>query len=163
MADVVEAHEQTMVHRYMMHFPDHSPRTSDPNYTDFNAFHRKYRQTARCLMGVRYGDFSECRDAQGNPAPAPDDPNQKQAGLELHHSHIEFSLQNAVDLKLLEKDYPGVSDPDSVGAWVESGANLEFLCAYHHRGAGGAHTVTHSDWEASRYVMGLFSPIPKDN
>ena len=77
--------------------------------------------------------------------------------MELHHSHIEFSLQNGVDLKWLEADYPGVSDPDTVGAWVESAENLEWLCIFHHRGRGGKHTVAAADFEAERYVRGLIS------
>ena len=82
---------------------------------------------------------------------------QSQPGLELHHAHVEFSLQNGIDLTALEVDYPGISDTTSVGAWVETGANFRWLCAYHHRGAAGAHTATHSDWEASQYIKQLIS------
>ena len=82
---------------------------------------------------------------------------QSQSGLELHHAHVEFSLQNGIDLTALEVDYPGISDTTSVGAWVETGANFRWLCAYHHRGAAGAHTATHSDWEASQYIKQLIS------
>jgi hypothetical protein len=76
-------------------------------------------------------------------------------GLELHHSHVEFSLQNGVDLAWLEKDYPGISDPDTVGAWVESADNLLWLCEFHHRGHGGVHVSSASDFEAEKYVKGL--------
>ena len=75
--------------------------------------------------------------------------------LELHHSHVEFSLQNGVDLKWLEVDYPGISDPDSVGAWVESADNLVWLCEFHHRGHGGIHNAAAADYEAEKYVRGL--------
>ncbi len=137
-----------------MHFPEHPARTDDPHYVDFNAYHRKNRATARCYIGLRIG-FDECRDAQGNLAPAPE--TGEQAGLELHHAHIEFSLQNGVDLKALEVDYPGVSDPSQVGAWVESAENLRWYCAWHHRGPGGAHSASHSDFEASQYVKSLIT------
>ena len=150
----VKAHVQVEGHHYLMHFPPHPARTSDPHYADFNAYHRRTRSAARCFIGERIG-FSDCLDAQGQPA----QPDAKgwQPGLELHHAHVEFSLQNGVSLEALEKDYPGISNPDQVGAWVESGANFRWLCAWHHRGAAGAHTASHSDWEASQYLLGLIT------
>jgi hypothetical protein len=139
-----------------MHFPPHPARKDDPHYADFDHYHRKTRDAARCWIGERIG-FGDCRDAQKQPCPPPGD-GGKQPGLELHHSVIEFSLQQGVDLTALEKDYPGVSDPSRVGAWVESPEhNLRWLCAWHHRGAAGAHTASHSDWSASAYVHGLIS------
>lgn len=75
--------------------------------------------------------------------------------IELHHAHVEFSLQNGVDLAALEKDYPGISDQSQVGTWVESGANFQWLCAFHHRGHGGVHVASASDFEAEKYVRDL--------
>jgi hypothetical protein len=148
----VAAHGALQAHRYYMHFPPHPARTSDPHYKDFDAYHRKTRATARCYVGERIG-FGECLDTHGNPAPPA--AGGAQPGLELHHAHIEFSLQQGVDLAALEVDYPGVSDPDQVGAWVESAVNFRWLCSWHHRGASGAHTASHADWEAAQYVRGL--------
>jgi hypothetical protein len=146
------AHDGIQSHRYLIHFPEHPARPDDPHYVDFDHYHRKTRPTARCFIGERIG-FDECLDTQGNPAPAP--AVGEQPGLELHHAHIEFSMQNGVDLAALEHDYPGISDPTTVGAWVESEQNFRWLCAWHHRGASGAHTASHSDWEASQYIRGL--------
>lgn len=151
----VAAHSQAESHHYLMHFPPHPARTNDPHYVDFNAYHRAHRATARCYIGERIG-FGDCRDAQFRPCPPPENSGE-QPGLELHHAHIEFSLQNGVDLAALEKDYPGVSDPSQVGAWVESAPNFRWYCAWHHRGAAGAHTASHSDFEASQYVQGLIT------
>lgn len=137
---MVRAHDQKISHHYLIHYPEHEPRESDPHYRDFDAYRRAHVQTAKCYIGERVG-FDQCA-----------------GGLELHHAVIEFSLQNGVSLTALEVDYPGVSDPDSVGAWVESGQNFRWLCAYHHRGLGGAHTLSHSDWSASQYVPGLTKP-----
>ena len=154
----VEAHTAVQAHRYLVHFPPHPARTGDPHYRDFNAYHRRTRITARCYVGERIG-YDECRDAQGNPCPI--DPHGYQPGLELHHAHIEFALQAGVDLAALEHDYPGVSDPDQVGAWIETAINLRWLCVFHHRGAGGAHTAAHADWEAGQYIPGLIEGAPK--
>lgn len=143
-----------VTHRYYVHYPEHSARPDDPHYKDFEAYHRATRATARCYIGERVG-FQDCRDEHGVTSVI--DGAGLQSGLELHHAHVEFSLQNGVDLSALEQDYPGISNPQEVGAWVESGVNFRWLCVFHHRGQGGAHTVAHADWEASQYVRGLFS------
>lgn len=159
MTDDVAAHSANQSHRYQMHFPPHPARTSDPHYADFDAYHRRNRKTARCFIGERIG-WQDCTDAQGNPAPAPADGGE-QPGLELHHAHVEFSLQQGIDLAALEHDYPGISDASSVGAWIETDVNFRWLCAWHHRGAAGAHTAAHADWEASQYVPALITKVAK--
>ena len=160
----VAAHQAAQTHHYLMHFPAHPARTSDPHYKDFNAYHDAHRATARCYIGERIG-YGDCMDAQMRPCPPAGDAGPGgmyvaaafQPGLELHHAHVEFSLQNGVSLTALEHDYPGISDPNSVGAWSETDQNFRWLCAWHHRGAAGAHTASHSDWEASQYVQGLIT------
>lgn len=152
----VPAHTQAESHRpYLVHFPPHPARKSDPHYVDFSHFHRMHRKTARCYVGLRVG-FGDCRDAQGNPSVI--DKAGQQSGLELHHAHIEFALQQGVDLAALEVDYPGVSNPDEIGAWVESATNLRWLCVHHHRGPAGSHSIVHADWEAQQYIFGLITP-----
>ena len=139
---MTDAHDQKVTHSYTIRFPAHEPRETDPHYRDFDAYRRRTKGTARCQFAVQAGDDSEC---------------DHEHPLELHHAHIEFALQNAVDLARLERDYPGVSDPDTVGAWVESATNLMWLCRFHHRGHGGVHCATASDFEAEHYVRGLIS------
>lgn len=138
--DETPAHDQNVTHRYTVHYPEHEPRQSDPHYRDFDHYRRHTQASAKCAIGQHRNDYSEC-----------------DAPLELHHAHIEFALQNGIDLKWLEADYPGISDPESVGAWVESAANLEWLCRFHHRGHGGVHVASAADFEAERYVRGLIS------
>lgn len=138
----VAAHEQTAAHRYTMHFPEHPPREGDPHYKDFEEYRRRTKATAQCAIGAHRGDFSECDLTHP---------------LELHHTHVEFSLQNGVDLAWLERDYPGISDPEQVGAWVEGADNLQWLCRFHHRGHGGVHVAAAADYEAEKYVRGLIS------
>lgn len=137
----IAAHEQKITHSYWLSYPAHPARAHDPHYRDFEEYRRRTKDSAQCAIGAHRDDFSECH-----------------GGLELHHAHVEFSLQNGVDLAWLEKDYPGISDPQSVGAWVESAENLTWYCEFHHRGAGGIHTVSASDFEAERYVRGLVRP-----
>ena len=134
----MDAHDQVTTNNYIVHYPAHPERTSDPHYRDFDAYRKATQATAVCAIGGHRQDFSEC-----------------DGGLELHHAHIEFSLQNGVDLKWLEVDYPGVSNPDEVGKWVESAENLMWLCEKHHRGVGGIHHASASDYEAEKYVRNL--------
>ena len=136
----VAAHDQAETRRYTMHFPEHPARENDPHYRDFEEYRKRTKDTARCRFAERTGDDSQCH-----------------GGLELHHAHVEFSLQNGVDLAWLERDYPGISDPDEVGAWVESADNLIWYCAFHHRGHGGVHNASASDFEAEHYVRGLIT------
>lgn len=137
---MVPTHDQPVTHRYTVHYPEHPAREDDPHYRDFEAYRRKTHHDAKCSVGAARDDFSECDLTRP---------------LELHHAHVEFSLQNGVDLKWLERDYPGISNPDEVGAWVESADNLVWLCAAHHRGPGGVHVAAASDYEAERFVRGL--------
>lgn len=145
MTDFVAAHDQAETHRYVVHFPEHEPRDKDPHKGDFDEYKRRRREsdTYYCdfAMQHRGGDTSECDLSKP---------------LECHHQHIEFALQNGVDLTLLEKDYPGVST-EGIGAWVDSAANLELLCVFHHRGHGGKHVLSVSDFEGEIYVRRLIS------
>ena len=136
----IPAHDQNVTHSYLIHYPEHAPREGDAHYVDFEAYRRKTVSAAQCSIGAHRNDFSECS-----------------GGLELHHAHIEFSMQNGVDLGWLERDYPGVSDAAHVGAWVETADNLVWLCEHHHRGHGGVHVASASDYEAERYVRMLIS------
>jgi hypothetical protein len=140
---IVPAHDQPVIRRYVVRYPDHPARTDDPHYRDFEAYRRRTKDTAQCVMGLKRGDFSEC---------------DLSAPLELHHAHVEFALQNGVDLAWLERDYPGIANPDEVGAWIESADNLIWLCRACHRGPGGVHVASAADYEAEKYVRGLIGP-----
>ena len=162
MADEVAAHAQVVSHRYVVHYPAHPPRASDPHYKDFNHFHQTTKANARCAMAIHAtldGDAEATRqEATPHRLIGPGELRNgcdTENPLETHHAVIEFSLQNGVDLAILEKDYPGVSNPDELGAWVESATNLEWLCVHCHRGPSGKHTAAYADFEAAKYVHGL--------
>lgn len=141
------AHEQISSNRYRISYPDHEPREQDPHYKDFHAWKESVRNTPawRCGWAARIGDDSDC---------------DLSAPLEAHHAHIEFALANAIDLAHLEHSYPGVSDPDSIGAWIESAANLVLLCRVHHRATNaGVHHLTASDYEGSYFLDSVFKKV----
>ncbi|WP_030237930.1 hypothetical protein [Streptomyces sp. NRRL S-350] len=139
----VAAHDQPATHRYTMHFPAHEPREDDPHYAAFNAYRKHHRQGAACYVGERAG-HDQCA---GN--------------LELHHAVLEFAVANAADAEALHKDFPEISEhatAEEITDWAESSpGQFRWLCAFHHRGAGGAHTASHADWTAQLYVPGLIS------
>lgn len=139
MSEVVPAHDQKVTHSYRIHFPPHPARKSDPHYAAFRAFHRRTRATAKCSVGLHRNDYSEC-DGQ----------------LELHH-HIEFALQQGLDIDWVRVDFPDVKDEEAVAAWIESETQLIWLCLRHHRGDEGVHVLSAADWEAMHYVKNLIA------
>jgi len=139
---IVPAHDQKITHHYTVRYPDHTPRASDPHYAAFNAFKKRTKSQAVCYVGARFNDFSMC---------VLDKP------LEVHHTIIEFAIQNSVDLKALEIDFPEIQTKEELDAFVESDKNFVWYCQFHHRGHGGAHTASAADFEAQMYVMGLIT------
>lgn len=140
----VAAHVMKVTRRYTVHVPEHGPREHDPHKADFDEFKRR-RKTA----GSWHCDFADqyrCASDECDLAHP----------LEAHHSVIEYAAQSGVNIALLEQFYPGVSSM-GVGAWIDSPNNLMLLCRWHHRGHGGIHTVSASDWEAYKFVKGLIT------
>lgn len=141
----VAAHIQKMTRHYSVRVPEHGPRGHDPHKADFDEYKRRRKTggTWYCdfAQQYRHGDSTECDLTHP---------------LECHHSVIEYAMQNGVDLTLLEQFYPGVSTA-GVGAWIDSADNLTLLCRWHHRGHGGVHIVSASDWEAYKFVKGLIT------
>lgn len=141
--DVVAAHEQAFTHRYIVKYPAHDPRENDPHKHDFLEWKKRRREagTYHCdfAMEHRGGGTSEC----DNERP-----------LEAHHKIVELAMLNEIDFALLEKDFPGIS-AQSVGAWIDSDANLTLLCVVHHRSAAGVHTASFSDFGSEYYVRDL--------
>jgi hypothetical protein len=130
--DVTEAHEQRMTVHILSHVPEHQPRESDPHYHLFmQAKARMKRQGLwRCAINDDY--------CAGN--------------IELHHTHIEFSQSNAMDLKRVNEAFGmHLDDDDEFQAWIESPGNLEPLCEVHHRTHYGVHMLPHPLWEPLRY------------
>jgi hypothetical protein len=153
---VTDAHDQKITNHYVIHFPEHAPRENDPNYKLFNAYHKKNEPISVCFMGAKLG-FGQCSDAFGHPMM--DQPGHP--GLELHHKIIEFATINMVDLTVFSKDFPGVDTMEKLMKWAETVDNFMWLCAKHHRGAGGIHHAAFADWTAEMYIRDLIGPFEK--
>jgi hypothetical protein len=141
---MVAEHEQKVSHTYMVHYPEHAPRERDPHKKDFEKWKqgRRDSNTYYCDFAHEHrgGDTSEC----DNEHP-----------LEAHHKVVELAMLNEVDFALLEKDFPGIGNPDEAGAWIDSDKNLTLLCTYHHRGPMGVHVASYSDFTSESYVRNL--------
>ena len=140
----VAAHQQKISHSYLISYPAHEPRAHDPHKHDFLAWKqdRKTGNTWYCDFARehRNGDESECDTTHP---------------LEAHHKILELAMVNEVDFALLEEDYPGVSNPDLAGAWIDSDKNLALYCRSHHRGPMGVHCASASDFGSEAYVRNL--------
>lgn len=147
MADVA-AHDQRFTHRYVVSYPEHGPREDDPHKPDFEAWKRRRREagTYHCDFAAEHrgGDAGEC---------------DTEHPLEAHHKVIELALMNAVDFALLDADYPGISAP-TVGAWIDGDQNLTLLCRAHHRGPGGVHNASASDYTSEFYIRDMITKAP---
>ena len=134
---------QAFTHHYIVKYPEHDPRASDPHRHDFLEWKRRRKEsgTWHCDFATEHrgGDAAECDLARP---------------LEAHHKLVELAMMNEVDFALLEADFPGIS-AQSVGEWIDGDANLTLLCVAHHRGPGGVHTASASDFTSEFYVRNL--------
>ena len=136
-------HDQRFSHSYVVHYPAHEPREQDPHKADFEEWKRRRRENNTYYCDFAYdhrgGDISEC---------------DMMHPLEAHHNKVELAMMNEIDFNLLDTDFPGIN-ADTVGAWIDSDQNLTLLCRNHHRGAGGIHDASFSDYTATYYVRDL--------
>lgn len=142
----VPAHDQIFTHRYVVHYPEHEPRENDPHKADFLEWKRRRREN-----NTYYCDFAH--EHRGDNTSECD----MEHPLEAHHSKVELAMLNEIDFALLAHDYPGI-DEQSVGAWIDSDANLILLCRNHHRGPMGVHSASFSDFVSTQYVRNLIHP-----
>ena len=129
---IVPAHDQKMTLHVIAHIPDHAPREDDPAYHLFNQAKARIKKAGlwKCIIDDDY--------CGGVP--------------ELHHYHIEFSQQNAMDLLKVNMALGiHLQDDAEFAAWIESPGNLEVLCTNHHRTHFGIHVLPAPLWEPLRY------------
>jgi len=137
---VTAAHDQPLTLHLITHVPAHEPRAADPHYRLFGQAKARLKRQGlwRCVIGD---------DLCGG-------------GVELHHSHIEFSLINIVDREKVAAALGlHLADDAAFQAWIEGPGNLEPLCAVHHRTHFGVHVIPGPLWEPLRYRR-AGTPLP---
>ena len=138
------AHRTTETLRIEFFYPEHEAREHDPHYRVFDETRRRLKRLGalRCWI-----DNADCR---GN--------------IELHHSLVEFSLANIVDVDHFRVLYPEfhVESDEAFLDWINAEANLLPLCAFHHRGVCGIHSILYSGWVVQRFMKaGVAAPEQK--
>ena len=95
-------------------YPEHDPRKASAEYRHVHHHLVVELDTPCWICGIR---------------------NSEGGKMETHHSELEWAAANGVDLPLITKDFPELSDHDKLVAWLDSEGNMLVLCATHHRGA----------------------------
>jgi len=130
--DVTEAHDQRLTVHIITHVPEHQPREDDPHYHLFTAAKARMKRQGlwRCAINDDY--------CGGN--------------VELHHTHIEFSQTQGMDLAKVNEAFGlHLDNDDDFQEWIEGPGNLEPLCEVHHRTHYGVHMLPGPLWEPLRY------------
>jgi hypothetical protein len=138
------AHRTVETFRIACAYPEHEPRESDPHY---HVFHETRRRLKRLGALKCWIDNADC---QGN--------------IELHHSLVEFSLANIVDVDHFRALYPEfhVESDDAFLDWINGEGNLLPLCSRHHVGILGIHTIHYPAWVVQRVMKaGVTAPEQK--
>jgi hypothetical protein len=129
---MTDAHDQSLTIHLQEHIPEHEPRESDPHYALFNQARARMKRQGLLVCAIG-DDYCE-------------------GGVELHHSHIEFSLVGTVDPDKLAKALGlHFTSDDDFQSFIEGPGNLEPLCAIHHRTKYGIHMIPGPLWEPLRY------------
>jgi hypothetical protein len=138
---MTEAHDHTVSLRIVEHTPAHEPREGDPHFMAFRAARRRLKAAGllRCVVCGSTG--------------TPEQP------IELHHSRVEFSFQNGVDVGKLNELYGLHLDDASFADWINSPGNCEPLCVTHHRGLEAVHLLPEPVWNAVRVWRDDLPPV----
>lgn len=116
--------------------PSHEPRGDDPYAAEYHAARHHaiiVLDTPCWVCGIR---------------------NSNGGKMESHHGIVEWSLANGIDPKKIQSQYPefNLADQAAFLKWLDSEGNLLILCAQHHRGYNGIHSITYPPFLAQKYA-----------
>ena len=119
-------------------YPQHEPREKDPHYNMFRSVRERMNRLGLMKCWI-------CNSTDN---------------IELHHSLIEFALQNGVDILKFESEYPEfkIQSDDEFRNFIESEGNLLPLCVLHHRGICGVHSLPYPLWLPQRFWKSNIAP-----
>lgn len=112
-------------------YPPHEPRKASTEYARVH-HHLVYGLDEPCwICGIRHSTGG---------------------AMETHHAHVEWAAANGIDLALIVRDFPDLTDAPKLRDWLDSEGNMLVLCAKHHRGSRtGIHSITYPAWLLQRY------------
>jgi hypothetical protein len=131
MNEITPEHSHSQTVRFVCYFPEHEPREGDSHYHLFNQA-RARLQRQGLLKCWRCAATQE---------------------IQLHHSIIEFSLANGVDVAKFSHLYPEfhVEDDEDFARFIEGEGNLTPLCIRCHIGEQAIHLLPYPAWIAGRF------------
>lgn len=127
---MVPAHDKQVTIRFIERWEDHEPREGDPNYHLFAAAKRRLKRQGLLKCNVE-SDYHW-------------------GAIELHHSKVEYAHIHDVDLDKFNHAYGLSLTDEEFQTYVEQEGNLEPLCALHHRGQEGVHSLPEPEWNVLR-------------
>lgn len=143
--DITAAHTTTQTIHTVIAYPEHTARVKDKYQAEFDAAERRLKK-----LGLYKCVVCGCVPGQIGWDGA-------KVTIELHHDKVEFSLENTIDLdKASEAFGQHFESDDDFAQWIDSPANLEPLCTYHHRGGEGIHVTSGPLWGVLRIVKTEF-------
>lgn len=124
-------------------YPPHDPRKASAEYTKVHHHLVVELDTPCWICGITH--------SQGG-------------AMETHHDEIEWAAANGVDLQLVMKDFPAITDEATLKAWLDSEGNMLVLCEKHHRGGKtGIHMITYPAWKLQRWQGSDWTFIDESN
>ena len=124
-------------------YPEHPPREDTPEYS----------ATHKLLVDTLDQPCHDCGVRKSKLA----DPTQNPLGakqLETHHYPLQREYIDAVDWKKVAKDFPEVTDQESLIKFVDSPKNMLVLCDVDHRSSNrGIHHLLTSDQMVKKYLF----------
>jgi len=129
---MTQAHEAEINIRFIERWPDHEPREGDPNYKIFRKTRARMKEQGLLKCNV--------------------ESSYHKGQIELHHDKIEFAHTNDIDVEKFERVW-GIHlamSEEEFKRYVEGPGNLEPLCALHHRGQEGIHSLPSPEWNVLR-------------
>ena len=124
-------------------YPPHDPRKASTEYVKVHHHLVVELDTPCWICGITY--------SQGG-------------AMETHHDEIEWAAANGVDLQLVMKDFPDITDADKLHQWIDSEGNMLVLCEKHHRGGKtGIHMITYPAWKLQRWQSSDWTFISESN
>jgi hypothetical protein len=124
----------TELHRTLVEdvlYPPHDPRKASAEYKRVHK-HLVYALDEPCwICGIRHSTGG---------------------AMETHHAHVEWAAANGIDLQLIVRDFPSLTNRSALRHWLDSEGNMLVLCDRHHRGSRtGIHSITYPAWLLQRY------------
>src|SRR5690348_7616226 len=122
-------------------YPPHDPRKASSEYRKVH-HHLVYELDEACwICGIRHSTGGH---------------------METHHDEIEWAAASGIDLALVMKDFPAITDEAALRQWLDSENNMLVLCDVHHRGPRtGIHSITYPAWKLQRWQGKDFTFIPQ--